>query len=365
MRFPKWFTIILAVTVLLSACNEIPARAVNNYDQQYAVAQGMLYDLQDRDNLTSAKQLFEELGAYKNAKHYTQYVNAVLALYDGDLPAARKILQVLSQITPFTEELTANELPVCETLALYASARLLESGGDTEGARKLYIEANVLDAVDRAVALADQQLATEPLEPVYFAPETTPAPAKEKELADQKLVLEAANQDSGIYLTWSNLEGVAEYEIYWRRTKETKKPFVKVTKLTQNSYTHTAEPHNGFKYSYYVEAVSASGQRIKSNEVQIVYRSDSGNAKQKDSKTNRATPKDPGRTAQPSSGQGTGHRKPDYRLETTAVPDPTMAPVPPKPTPIVTQTPSDNNDGGYGENPLLKSTRRPVQTPVP
>ena len=104
----------------------LASAATTNYQQQYVLAQGMLYDLLDQKNLLDAQRMFEELGTYKNAKQYSLYIKAILALYSGDLSTATSILMVLSQFAEFTNDLTANDLPVCETLSLYASARLLE-----------------------------------------------------------------------------------------------------------------------------------------------------------------------------------------------------------------------------------------------
>ena len=148
-------TLLLALCLILSI--SIPCLASSiNYEKQYEVAIGLLYNPLNKNSMEQASVLFGELGAYEKAAQYKFYVDAITGLRSetiADVRTAQGILVLLSGNTAFETELMDRHLPVCSQLEEYAKARLLENEQKYAQAFEAYREAAVLDAVERAVAL--------------------------------------------------------------------------------------------------------------------------------------------------------------------------------------------------------------------
>ena len=263
-------TLSIILALLISLCPATSLAAATNYEQQYELAAGMLYDLRNHETMTKAQNLFAELGAYKQSSNYVQYLKAVSELYAGHLDEARAVLYVLSMLDAFSQELQTRELPSCQQLDTYGKARQAEEKGDRETAWKLYLEAPVLDAVERMIpmsaAAASEEGQTESQQDEGESSQTAPA----EEAMPESLTLSAANISNGISLSWNSAGLDAEYSIYWKRTKNSKDPFTLVAKTKETSYQHIGTPHARFKYTYYV-AVETEGSSLTSNQVEIVH----------------------------------------------------------------------------------------------
>ena len=132
----------------------LSSTAEAEHEQQYNTAIGLMYDLQNQDNLTQAQDMFAEMGTYRNSKHFHRYLNAIISLYNDDLETAEIILNALSGFPVFAAELESRYLPSCDALLEYSSARKLEQAEDYAEAIQLYTTCDVLDSVDRVIALA-------------------------------------------------------------------------------------------------------------------------------------------------------------------------------------------------------------------
>jgi len=167
-----FFILLCALTVCLAAQPLAPARAGGlNYDKQYEVAVGLLYNPLDSRSISQANTMLGELGNYEFARQYKFYSDAIIALSaeaaDG-VATAKTILSVVSTDKGFAEDLAGRKLPACGEFLMYAEGRLAESAEDWAKAVDCYRQSNVLDALDRAVRLMPMvpaQTAAEPSEP--------------------------------------------------------------------------------------------------------------------------------------------------------------------------------------------------------
>ena len=286
----KHWLVIIIVTVLVIVIVE-PVGAVTNYAQQYALAQGMLYDLQDQDNLVNAQRMFEELGTYQQSKYYSQYVHAIRQLYEDQVDDALGIISVLSMLPGFEKELENNGLITCGLLATYARARQAEKAQHYSEAQELYLEAPILDSVDRLIAmnkdaekLVAQWQTPSPISSSTQAPTDFSSP--------EAPVLRASNSKGGVLLEWTPTDVNAKYQLYWKRTKNEKDPFVLVAKTDSTSYLHVRDPHNGFRYSYCVKAI-LDADELTSNTVDIVFYANSNGSGENNGKKNNGGNVDP------------------------------------------------------------------------
>ena len=144
--------VCLTATVMFSA----HASSIN-YDMQYELAIGWLFNPSDAKNISQAVTLLNELGNFEYAKQYRFYAEAILHLQAEEIAEteqAKNILSVISNDQAFAKDLADRKLAGCDVFLAYAEGRLAEAKEDYAVAVGYYKQALVLDAFDRAIRLS-------------------------------------------------------------------------------------------------------------------------------------------------------------------------------------------------------------------
>ena len=115
----------------------------------------------DPDQLNYAMECFDAAGNYQEAKSYRQYIMSLQDIFVIDSSESVNLkttvyrLQVLDELPEFVASLAEHNLPACQSLITYITARQMEASGDYATAWHLYAEIyNVLDALDRRIGLS-------------------------------------------------------------------------------------------------------------------------------------------------------------------------------------------------------------------
>ncbi len=152
-------SVLLALTLAAVPMAVSPPSAFGaetNYDQQYELAIGLLQDLMNTGKLREAAQLFGELGAHKLSRYFAYYVDTVIQLQSDDAEAIGRCLDSLPYLAKnraFTDQLAERQLPSCAALESYAKAKRLELDRRYAEAQAIYESLEILDAIDRTIAL--------------------------------------------------------------------------------------------------------------------------------------------------------------------------------------------------------------------
>ena len=129
----------------------------NDYNSIYEDAlQNASMDLSNLDNLREAVSALEKAGTYAYSKSYLVYLQQILSIQsaDADFNDIVLKLEICQKIEPFESDLAARGFPSCGDLIAYAMARELENEGKLAQAKSAYESLIILDALDRAIALA-------------------------------------------------------------------------------------------------------------------------------------------------------------------------------------------------------------------
>lgn len=144
---------ILAALLTLGLLCTMPfARADVDYESDYEAALKMaLNDLTSETGIETAIDMLQQLGSYRLAKSYLQYLRPILDLMaeDADIAIIRIRIEACGRNAVFGEELAERGFPSCGEILDYIAARELESAGEFDAAFEAYAQMAILDAPDR------------------------------------------------------------------------------------------------------------------------------------------------------------------------------------------------------------------------
>ncbi|MBQ3574066.1 MAG: peptidoglycan-binding protein, partial [Clostridia bacterium] len=143
--------ILLVFMLLPAAC----AQVIQVDDKTiHAYALDYLSRINDANSVAEAAEMFGEItSGYGYSSLYQVYSQAIAAIHAEDMDNAESLLALLAFYPEFKVSLTENSLPLCTDLQTYIEARRAESEGRVIDAMSLYRTINLLDSVQRSVAL--------------------------------------------------------------------------------------------------------------------------------------------------------------------------------------------------------------------
>ena len=172
-------SIILAVLMLASAAAfaEMGVASQMNNETVFNQAVALLQYYHQPESIQQAADIFSNLpGSYKQAVYFVTYAQAMLGIQEGFYEESLTQLDTLKEFNgydDFEASLQGYGLPSCADLAVYTRARQAETEERYYDAYELYKQADVMDALTRAIELSEYKPSSSPIPLITPTPKPT------------------------------------------------------------------------------------------------------------------------------------------------------------------------------------------------